>query len=55
MEVGGVLGSEVLRRQMVNIKCLRKVESDGYLVKTMEFLVGRLKRDIIGALGNQYI
>ena len=30
-----------------------KFESDRYMFQVMEFLVGRLQRDIFGALGDQ--
>ena len=36
-------------RQMLDLKCPRKVESDGYLGQVMECLVGRLDMDILGA------
>ena len=39
--------------QKVNMKCTRKVESVRYLDQVMEFLVGRLQKDIIVALGKR--
>ena len=46
MEGGGVIGSGALIRKMVNLKLLRKVESDRYLGQMMGCLVGRLQKDI---------
>ena len=48
-----LLDNGALTKQMVNLKCSRKVKSDGCLGQVIECLVGRLQRDILGALGHQ--
>ena len=53
MEGGVVLVSGYMRRQMFNMKCPRKVESDRPLGQVMDCLVGIIQRDVIGARENQ--
>ena len=53
MEEGGVIGSGVIMRKTVSLQCTKKVEPDGSFGQVMEFLVGRLHKDILGARGHQ--